>query len=209
VNEPTQRRSSQTRDAILEAAAQLVHEQGASALTLDATCSRAGMSKGGLLYHFRSKEELLVALMEQRQEFVESTVRKEYDSDPEPELPGRYHRALIRAQFGILLSEESFQHTVMGGVAVQLLASGGESSRKLNENFKCHRRAWDELLDSDDLDTVQSLIVHSALDGLVTHQIMHQENPPREILVRMRDQLLEMARTPKSRSTKNPTPETA
>jgi len=53
-----------SRDAILDAAEAIVREQGAAHLTLDAAAERAGLSKGGVLYHFQTKDSLLVALVE-------------------------------------------------------------------------------------------------------------------------------------------------
>ena len=53
-----------TKDAILDAAEAIVREQGAAHLTLDAAAERAGMSKGGVLYHFQTKDSLLVALVQ-------------------------------------------------------------------------------------------------------------------------------------------------
>jgi len=52
------------RDRILEAADQLVAAQGASNLTLDAVAQAAGLSKGGLLYHFPSKDALLMGMLD-------------------------------------------------------------------------------------------------------------------------------------------------
>ena len=49
------------RERILEAAERVITEVGAAHLTLDAVAQAAGVSKGGLLYHFPSKESLLVA----------------------------------------------------------------------------------------------------------------------------------------------------
>src|SRR5690242_2095382 len=43
------------RDRILEAAERVVAEIGAARLTLDVVAQAAGVSKGGLLYHFPSK----------------------------------------------------------------------------------------------------------------------------------------------------------
>ena len=60
----TPRRSPGARDRILDAAEQLVSAQGASNLTLDAVAQSAGVSKGGLLYHYPSKDALLVAMLE-------------------------------------------------------------------------------------------------------------------------------------------------
>ncbi|EKE85372.1 TetR/AcrR family transcriptional regulator [Idiomarina xiamenensis] len=51
------------RDVILDAAEQLVGEQGAAHLTFDALCQATGISKGGLLYHFASKDMLLAAML--------------------------------------------------------------------------------------------------------------------------------------------------
>ena len=42
------------RARLLDAAVAVVRRDGAQALTLDAVAAEAGVSKGGLLYHFRS-----------------------------------------------------------------------------------------------------------------------------------------------------------
>ncbi|EGN74873.1 transcriptional regulator [Idiomarina sp. A28L] len=52
------------REFILQQAELLVQEQGASHLTFDALTEKTGISKGGLLYHFASKEALIVAMLE-------------------------------------------------------------------------------------------------------------------------------------------------
>jgi len=57
------------RERVLEAAERVVGDIGAARLTLDAVAQAAGVSKGGLLYHFPSKESLLSALA---QRYVDS-----------------------------------------------------------------------------------------------------------------------------------------
>lgn len=52
------------RDRLLDAAEALACSIGAANLTLDAVAQSAGVSKGGLLYHFPSKDALLVAMLE-------------------------------------------------------------------------------------------------------------------------------------------------
>ena len=52
------------RSRLLRAAEELAHENGAGNISLDAVAARAGVSKGGLLYHFPSKAKLLEALVE-------------------------------------------------------------------------------------------------------------------------------------------------
>lgn len=51
------------RDRVLDAYETVLIEQGPSGATLDAVAAAAGVSKGGLLYHFSSKESLADGLL--------------------------------------------------------------------------------------------------------------------------------------------------
>ena len=55
--------SAPTRDRILDAFAQLLIDHGERAATLEAVAVAAGLSKGGLLYHFGSKDVLVEGLL--------------------------------------------------------------------------------------------------------------------------------------------------
>ncbi|AWF80847.1 hypothetical protein BTJ40_08545 [Microbulbifer sp. A4B17] len=50
--------------AIVRAAEEVVRERGARKLTLDAVATQCGLSKGGLIHHFRTKQSLLKAMLE-------------------------------------------------------------------------------------------------------------------------------------------------
>jgi AcrR family transcriptional regulator len=52
------------RGKILAAAADIARDVGPANLSLDAVAARAGVSKGGLLYHFPAKADLLKAIIE-------------------------------------------------------------------------------------------------------------------------------------------------
>ncbi len=52
------------KQTMLDAAQAVVLEQGAGRLTLDAVARKAGASKGGVMYHFPTKQALLSALGE-------------------------------------------------------------------------------------------------------------------------------------------------
>jgi len=56
--------SPSTKDLILNTTLALLESEGATSLTLDRIASDAGLSKGGLLYHFASKEQLVEALVQ-------------------------------------------------------------------------------------------------------------------------------------------------
>ncbi|MFI6900639.1 TetR/AcrR family transcriptional regulator [Nonomuraea sp. NPDC050394] len=53
-----------SRTMILEAALRVAGQRGIGSLTLDAAAQEAGVSKGGLIYHFANKEQLMLAVVE-------------------------------------------------------------------------------------------------------------------------------------------------
>jgi len=64
------------RDRLLDAAERVVVESGATHLTLDAVAKSAGVSKGGLLYHFPSKEALLESMLARHFEDIDAEVSR-------------------------------------------------------------------------------------------------------------------------------------
>jgi AcrR family transcriptional regulator len=86
------------RTRVLDAAEAIVQARGVAGLTLEAAARDAGVSKGGLLYHFASKEALLDAMLRRLAEFMEREYRACVDSQPEG--PGRVARAMLEWGFG-------------------------------------------------------------------------------------------------------------
>ncbi|RNL54431.1 TetR/AcrR family transcriptional regulator [Arthrobacter oryzae] len=58
------------REAVLDGFISLLIEEGERAATLEAVARRAGVSKGGLLYHFPNKEVMIAALLERLDEHL-------------------------------------------------------------------------------------------------------------------------------------------
>jgi len=63
------------RDKVLDAFEAILIAQGERAATLEAVAAQAGVSKGGLLYHFGSKQSLVEGLMERLDELVDADVQ--------------------------------------------------------------------------------------------------------------------------------------
>lgn len=63
-----------TRDRLLNAFETLVVGVGSRGATLDAVAAEAGVSKGGLLYHFRSKDDLVNGMLDRLREQGEADV---------------------------------------------------------------------------------------------------------------------------------------
>jgi AcrR family transcriptional regulator len=90
--------SADARTRILDAAEAIVQARGVPALTLEAAARDARVSKGGLLYHFASKEALLTALLRRLSDFIGA----EFEDcvAVQPEGPGRVARAMLDWAFG-------------------------------------------------------------------------------------------------------------
>jgi len=54
----------EVRDRILDTAMAMVVQEGVGGVTIDRVAAEAGMSKGGVFYHFKNKEALLTAMAE-------------------------------------------------------------------------------------------------------------------------------------------------
>lgn len=59
-----QQRSEETRTKIMDAAIKLFSNRGYNAASVDDICAEAGISKGAFYHHFKSKQELFLALLD-------------------------------------------------------------------------------------------------------------------------------------------------
>ena len=73
--------------------------RGVAGLTLEAAAREAGVSKGGLLYHFASKETLIAGLLNRLAEFIEAEFGAAVAAQPEG--PGRVARAMLAWGLGL------------------------------------------------------------------------------------------------------------
>ncbi len=81
------------RDRLLDAAEVVVARQGFANLTLDAVAAEAGMSKGGLLHHFPTKDRLIAGLVARAAENWRGCWMGAYEKAAEG--PGRMTRGLL------------------------------------------------------------------------------------------------------------------
>jgi AcrR family transcriptional regulator len=86
-----------TPNAILEAAIRVAGRDGLLATTLDKVAAEAGITKGGVLYHFASKDELLTRMMEHFAAQVEQGLVTRIADDPVADR--RWVRAMIDMVF--------------------------------------------------------------------------------------------------------------
>ena len=104
--------ASPARDRVLDAFEELLNEQGERAATLDAVARAAGVSKGGLLYHFPSKDALVDGLVGRLDDRLAEDIDRIRTSD-EGVVP-----YLIRTSFA---ADTPFDRTIL---AVSRIAQG-------------------------------------------------------------------------------------
>jgi AcrR family transcriptional regulator len=69
-------------DRILDAAEAVILESGGRSFTLDAVAARAGISKGGLVYSFATKDDLVHAALEREMARFREAVRRRVRGGP-------------------------------------------------------------------------------------------------------------------------------
>jgi AcrR family transcriptional regulator len=70
------------KDRVLDAAEAVILESGGRNFTLDAVAERAGISKGGLVYSFATKDALIHAALEREVARFQEAVRRRLGSGP-------------------------------------------------------------------------------------------------------------------------------
>lgn len=81
------------RRTLLDMAARIAIEQGSSAVTVQAVADAAGVTKGGLLHHFPSKQALLEAVFADTLERLDTRLDAHMADDPVAH--GRFTRAYV------------------------------------------------------------------------------------------------------------------
>jgi AcrR family transcriptional regulator len=128
-------RRPSSRQAILDAAFDLIAEIGANHLTLDAVAARAGISKGGLLYNFPSKQALLIGLVEEAVAEVTALLETKADEDDLP--------AIIQRVFDARLTW--LLNTGKSGTAHGMLAAMVEHPAMLEPVRRVQAMMWDRV----------------------------------------------------------------
>jgi AcrR family transcriptional regulator len=173
------------RHQLLDVAARLCIEHGLHALTLDAVAREAGVSKGGLLHHFPSKQALLHALSRACFEDLDRRLVEELARDRSPS-KGRFARAYLK-----VVAENSArpEGECWDNLAVLLLSERDMRAawnEWLTEQIKAHK-------DTDD--TISSAVVRLACGGLWLSDFTGSPGISQAMRKRLIAHLMEMTRS--------------
>jgi AcrR family transcriptional regulator len=148
-----------TRARILCAAEDLVIRDGVARLTLESAAHEAGVSKGGVLYHFPSRNALVTAMIER---FVES-----FDADLERYgatggKPGDFLAAYLEATVAPAAEPDDVRARRLGAALLAGITADPELLAPLRERFA----GWQAAALTDGLDPAVATVVRLAVDGL-------------------------------------------
>ena len=147
------------RERILDAAETRLLASGPTGLVLESIAADAGVSKGGLLYHFPSKEALVAGLCERMLDGFERVLESLSQSDSGT--GGAWTRAYLSSTVTPDGKPADNSAALMAGI----LATLGRDSAHL-ETVREHFTRWHRRLEADGIDPKKATIVRLAADGL-------------------------------------------
>lgn len=140
---------------ILNAASKIVSERGIFNLTLEAVAEEAGFSKGGLLYHFPSKEALVQGMVEHLTTNYRDKVATKSQMDLEEK--GKWLRAYIDVTFNDTYDNKDMNSGLLAAKAV---------NAELLDPIRNLFGEWQEQIENDGIDPVKATIIRLATDGI-------------------------------------------
>lgn len=148
-----------TRARLVEAAVRTVERGGVSGLTLEAVAREAGVSKGGLLHHFRSKDALVEAVLRDLLAAFDARVTELVEGEG----PGRLARAYVRASF----SEDPIP-LELGALLLTAVTGDSELAALLAEDSA----GWRERLADDGLPPACAALIRQAADAAWLERVL-------------------------------------
>ncbi|WP_097946582.1 TetR/AcrR family transcriptional regulator [Streptomyces sp. ms115] len=177
------RNAERTRRAVLDAAVQVILDKGA-AVTLAQVAAAAGVSKSGLIHHFGSRDQLVVALVEDTNERFRETVRSHLDLSENH--PGKMLRAYVRA-----LCAGSAEAATARDFTSAPMWGGLYTIPSVVPVMDENAAWWDEQLTLDGISPERIMIVRRAAEGIAMAAIYGEQDGGS--ISTARDLLLELA----------------
>ncbi|MCD9197903.1 TetR/AcrR family transcriptional regulator [Aeromicrobium wangtongii] len=175
-----------TRRMILEAAEQAIEQQGAG-VSLAEIATLAGVTKSGLLHHFRTRDILIEAVFEHTVMRTWEEVRAQIDITENR--PGKFTRAYVRAFTG---DSEYLTHAASPTGLYAVLGTHIATASH-NAAQAADAQAWTAAFEADGLPIGRALAIRYAAEGLVA--AMNCAYLTADHLARVREELLALTET--------------
>ncbi|MDA3647066.1 TetR/AcrR family transcriptional regulator [Saccharopolyspora indica] len=171
--------ASDTRDRILDALQRILIRKGTAAVTLESVAAEAGVSKGGLLYHFRSKQAMLQGLTLRLDDAAEAEFAQATEDGVD----------VVRYFLQTSLPTSDEEMALYWSVIAALRGAEGLSEAGSEVLARVFGR-WSELLTDHIGDPVLAEIVRLVGDGLYLSALSGLPHPDPELVKKVFDRLL-------------------
>lgn len=178
-----------SRDLLLNSALQVVSHDGFGAMTLDAVAKAAGVSKGGLIHYFPSKDALITGMLDYYGEQLERELDRRAAVDPL--MTGRRVRAMMQFAFPWLeqpVGSPCDPAQQSDGVRLLLaMITAAGVNRELLAPLRDRARKMIDRMFAQDPDADWQLLTWLAVDGLMLWQylgLLPPSDPLQEQLIR-------------------------
>ncbi|NIK11613.1 TetR/AcrR family transcriptional regulator [Alkalibacillus sp. S2W] len=140
---------------ILNAASRIVDDKGIFNLTLESVAKEAGISKGGLLYHYPSKEALVQGMVDHLANNYRTKIAQNVEDDPLDK--GKWTRAFLNVTFNQGYPNKEMHSGLLAAKAVK-----PELLEPLHDAYE----EWQTNIENDGLDPIDATIIRLATDGI-------------------------------------------
>lgn len=165
-----------TTERICQAAIRTAARDGLLAMTIDNVAKEAGISKGGVMYHFPSKELLMTATLTYYSDQAERMLMRRIANDPHP------RRRWARAMLGCLFPDpnvptdhvdefDDMTPEIMPRFMLAVLAAAVNNPGLIEPLRNLGTRMRNRLL-NDPEDGLEQLMIWLAVDGLFLWQFV-------------------------------------
>lgn len=143
-----------TRTSLLDAAVRVIDRDTLQGFTLEAVAQEAGVSKGGLFYHFESKQALVRGMLDAAFEAFERRIGELYEA-----VPGGYVKAFVLATIEAATSPQHLQTKTA-------LCAAVASHPELLSPYAQRSQQWQSRLEQDGTLPARATVARLAADGL-------------------------------------------
>lgn len=198
-------KSSTSKQAICEAAVRVAGRDGLSAMSLDVVAREAGVTKGGLLYHYRSKEDLVHATLEHFTQSARQMILERIAADPTPHL--RWARGFVTCLFPsedeAAMAPGEMGAETLKGFMLAMMSVAADRKVDLGPLQTLGKEIRGRLLEDSETGMDQ-LLVWLALDGLLVWQVLGLIEPNDPLYEQIGDTLRERVGLPARRTAPPP-----
>lgn len=178
-----------SKEAIIQSAIRVLSKEGFQGFTTDAVIRESGLSKAGFFYNFKTKKELLEAVVAKLNSEWTDEISELESEDRNP--VGRVTRANLRASFDHYKKKDQSKVALYSALTEMTLAQP--------DFFQELADGWSKPSLKDGVPIEQQMIVYLVIDGLFSQMIMptfkmteKQREKVFEILIRMTEAPLKL-----------------